>query len=483
MTAMHHPLPPHLPSQLISSFSTSRRATAPAAPKLRDSCHACASSKLKCHKEKPTCSRCAKRSIACEYIATKRAGRKHSSRLSINDSSSNPSSPSGATAINVTRPKPLLGGCFGTKSTISGTSPLPSPGVIHPPPRLTPSGHSFNAFADGSPSSAVTDLTTNLDDFFASPVFFSMPDMSDGDVLDQTYFFSTGFDSSGSSSSSNSSKNVFDTIPAFKDVNSEDAVSDDVVSEFLVLSNDRSPPDCRVSPICDVQSPQDPRTPDSPCFCLVEALGLMKQLFPNNSPACTTSSTQGFDNHITIPTIQAVIAQNEQTVNAVSRMLQCSCSQDGYLLAIVSLIVFKVLGWYAAAARKIPSSDDTSSSVQNQWTSDFRHRPHAEQVLHNPATVGSYGLDGEDSARMAAQLVLGKLHCVQRLVNQLSTKLKVQAAKNGGGADTPDSLGYESADSETPVPFSALTLDQLEVDLRRRLKALSLDIREGLRRE
>lgn len=40
--------------------------------KLRDSCHACASSKVKCHKEKPTCSRCRKRGITCEYFAHRR---------------------------------------------------------------------------------------------------------------------------------------------------------------------------------------------------------------------------------------------------------------------------------------------------------------------------------------------------------------------------------------------------------------------------
>jgi len=485
MAALRHSHPPQLPHQLTSSSSTGRRATAPAAPKLRDSCHACASSKLKCHKEKPTCSRCTKRGIACEYIATKRAGRKHSSRLSINDSTSDPSSPSGATSINVTQPKPRPGGGFGTKPTSSGTGPLPSPGVISPPPRFATPGRSSDPFpnllspADGSASSAVTDLTTDLDEFFASPVSFAMPDMSDANVMDQAYFLSTGFESSSNSSSNN----VFDIFPAFKDVNSEDAISDDSGSDFLVLSSPRSPPNSRVSPMSDVQSYEDFGTTDTPCFCLIKALDLMKQLFPNYSPACTISSTQGFDKHTTIPTIQAVIAQNEQTNDAVSRMLQCSCSQDGYLLTIISLIVFKVLGWYAAAARKIPSSGDNSCSAQSQRTSNSRHPSHAEQVLQDPAIVGSYRLDGEDSTRMAAQLVLSKLHCVQRLVNQLSTKLKLQAARNGGGSNTPDSMGCESANSETPVPFSAVTLDQFEVDLRKRLMALSLDIRERLRRE
>ena len=149
----------------------------------------------------------------------------------------------------------------------------------------------------------------------------------------------------------------------------------------------------------------------------------------------------------------------------------------------MSLIVFKVLGWYAAAARKAPSSDDDNHSMQSPRSCHSRRSSRFEEVLQDPAVVGSYCLDGEDSARMAAQLVLSELHRVQRLVNQLSRKLKVQTAKNGGLADTPNSLGYETSDSEMTLPLSAVMLDQLEMDLRKRLKALSYEIVEGLRRE
>lgn len=208
----------------------------------------------------------------------------------------------------------------------------------------------------------------------------------------------------------------------------------------------------------------------------------MKQLFPNPSTVCMASATQGLDKPNSLPTIQDVIAQNEQTIEAVSAMLQCSCSQDAYLLTIMSLIVFKVLGWYAAAARKAPSSGDDNHSMQSPGTSLSRQSLRFEEVLQDSAVVGSYCLNGEDSARMAAQLVLSELHRVQRLVNQLSRKLKAQTAKNSGLADTPNSLGYESADSDMTLPLSAMMLDQLEVDLRKRLKALSFEIVEGLRR-
>src|SRR5947208_442156 len=117
MAALHSP-PPRLPTP---SSSAGRRSTAPAAPKLRDSCHACASSKLKCYKEKPTCSRCAKRGITCEYVATKRGGRKHENRSSINDSSN--TSPGATATISVTQHLQPLSSWFAPNSTTSSTDP------------------------------------------------------------------------------------------------------------------------------------------------------------------------------------------------------------------------------------------------------------------------------------------------------------------------------------------------------------------------
>lgn len=311
--------------------------------------------------------------------------------------------------------------------------------------------------------SALADLTTDLDGFGASPLSGSVPDLFDLDILSQTHFLPTGADSSSN----------FDTLP----------VLEDAVPEFLALSNHRSPSNSQASPTSEVPSYPDTRTTDSPCFCLVWALGLMKQLFPSPSTACTTSATKGLDKLTSIPTIQAVITKNEHIIKAVSTMLECSCSQDGYLLAIMSLITFKVLGWYAAAARKTPSFSNDDNNVQSPRTSHSRHQSHREQVLQESAVIGSYCLDGENSARMAAQPILSELHRVQRLVHQLSMKLKGQAAENSEMTDTSSSSSYENANSETTLSLSTMMLNRLEIDLRKRLRTLSLKIVEELRRE
>ena len=469
MAESHSPAP-GLPTP---SPSATRRSTAPAAPKLRDSCHACASSKLKCYKEKPTCSRCAKRGLTCEYVATKRGGRKHENRLSSCNGSNTP--PINTATNNVSQPLPPLSSWFGPSSSSSSTDALPSPGAMQSSPIPTTTGPSSNLFPNFL-SSMEQPMITDLDDFLTSPTSFSVPDMCDTDFLGQSQLFSTDLDSS-----SNSSATLFDTFPVFEDAVSELFALSNSRSPAKTLSNPRSPPNSRASPISEAQSYQGSRAIDSSCFCLVRALGLMKQFSHHPSTTCTNSPAQSPGKTSPLTSIQTVIAKNENTIEAVSTMLHCSCSQDGYLLAIMSLIIFKMLGCYAAAARKKPSFNDDNHSTQCPPTPISRNSSHSEIAHQDPTAINRYCRESEDSTRMSGQLILSELHRVQRLVNQLSAKLKVQAAKGGGMADALSNSAYENADTETTLPLSALMLDQLEVDLRRRLRGVSMTIVEGLR--
>lgn len=310
---------------------------------------------------------------------------------------------------------------------------------------------SFFSPMDQTPSSTPTDTGTGLDEFFNSPISFST-DLSDVNIIGAADLFSTAIDSN-----SNSSKSLSDAFPAF----------DDTVSEFLAQS---TPPNPTI-PTKEVHNHQEVCTAESPCSCLVQALGFMKQLCPLPSNAYTTWATQDLDKTSAVPTIQAVITRNEATIEAVSTMLKCSCSQDGYLLSVMSLIIFKVLGWYASIARKTPNLHGAQACY-----SPF------EPALNKPSIVGNYCcLDGADSDRMAAQLVLTELHRVRRLVDQLSSKLKVQAAakKGRGGLGMPEGTDL---DNEMALPLSAVMYDQLDSDLRNRLRALSCEMLDRLRR-
>lgn len=447
------------PSGLFTpSTANHGHATAPDRPKLRTSCHTCASSKLKCSQDKPTCSRCAKRGLICEYFAAKQGGRKSNGQSSSNKARGHNVSKT-AKNKNARACSPSQANCFAPSSSNPSTDSLRSLGNVHHSPMASVSKSSdmlqdFFSPMDQTLSSTPTDSGTDLDDLFNSPISFST-DLSDVNIFGTADFHSTAI-----GSNSTGSERFSDAFPVFEDA----------VSELLAQSMPSSMPPNPTFLTNQVHNYQEVSAAESPCSCLAQVLDFMKQLFPLPSNACTTWATQGLDTATAIPTILAVITRNEATIEAMSTMLKCSCSQDGYLLSVMSLIIFKVLGWYAAVARKTPSLHGAQACY-----SPF------QPALHNSTIVGSYCLDGADSDRMAAQLVLTELHRVRRLVDQLSSKLKVQAAakKGRGGVETPESMDL---DNEMALPLSAVMYDQLDNDLRNRLRALSCEMLDRLRR-
>lgn len=454
---------PPRPGLRTPSISTHEQTTAPNQPKLRNSCHACASCKLKCSQEKPTCSRCAKRGLTCEYVAAKRGGRKPNSRSSRGNRDSDIDVSNSAIHTDHSTHLPSQTNWYAASSSSIGTEPLRSPGVMPRSPAANvpgPSGRLQDLFGpiDVPLSSTSTDTGTDLHNLFTSRIPFS-EEVSDVNIFGTADFFPVGIESS-----SNGSENLSETFPVFEDA----------ISELFAHSVPSSTPKSSTTPSKEVHKYQEIRTTETPCSCLVQALVSMKQLLPSSSNACMTWATQAVNEANASPSVQAVIARNEATIEAVSAMLKCSCSQDGYLLAIMSLIIFKVLGWYAAVAHKTPN-------LQGAHTYRSRQSSPAEQVLQNTNLVGSYCLDGADSARMAAQLVLNELHRVRHLVDHLSSKLKLHAAKKGtgGGTGMPEGLDF---DNEMALPLSAVMYDQLDADLRKRLKALSWEMVDRLRR-
>lgn len=341
------------------------------------------------------------------------------------------------------------------------------------PPKANSSGPSdllqdFFGIMDQALTPSSTDGMTDFDDLSASSMAYSLDmnsfhvDPSANTILDLSSFFPTSFDGS-----SDASGTLFDTLTGY----------DDPMPGLSALPTPSFTPSSLATPPRETGASHQQETQlfDPPCSCLIEALGLMKQLISPPGNSCPTSAPQNLDKTTFLPPIHTVIAQNEAAVDAVSRMLKCSCSQDGYLLAVMSLIIFKVLGWYATVAC-CPQGSPADDSPGRSRSSSCSEQDHWSK----PTVVGNYRLDGEDSARMASQLVLSELHRVRQLVEQLSLKLKGQAVKTErAGTETPESMDL---DSEMTPPLSAGMFDQLEADLRKRMKTLSWKILEQLRR-
>ena len=92
---------------------------------------------------------------------------------------------------------------------------------------------------------------------------------------------------------------------------------------------------------------------------------------------------------------------------------------------------------------------------------------------------------------MAAQMVLSELHRAQRLVNKLSARFKGhETGRAAGGLEVAAAVPPNSAtdsidmlcDGNGTWPLSATVFDQLEADLRRRLRTVSLVTVDMIRR-
>ncbi|EAU31626.1 predicted protein [Aspergillus terreus NIH2624] len=142
--------------------------------KLRGSCHACAASKVRCSKEKPTCSRCSKRGTTCEYLITKRPGRKQLNNRSTAKESSNTTRTSLATVPQgLLEPDPMS-----TAIPLADQPPWSPPGTT--PSSLDVFSSLFDS-AEGSWSLPLADWDNEVDEYLTH---LAMPRTANSEPLD-----------------------------------------------------------------------------------------------------------------------------------------------------------------------------------------------------------------------------------------------------------------------------------------------------------
>ncbi|KAI9727724.1 MAG: hypothetical protein M1828_005952 [Chrysothrix sp. TS-e1954] len=312
---------------------------------------------------------------------------------------------------------------------------------------------------DPTLSSVSTDAEQpDYDDVFSAQIS-SFLDMSNPNDSEGPTYFPSGFQSC-----STGSESLFDVSP----------VPTDTVSGLFAFSMSGSASKQTNPSSGEVQSYEETPAFANPCSCLSQALELMKQLSSPSAGASVSWTPRHLEISNLLPSARIVIGQKEATIDDISTLFECSYSQDGYLLTVLSLIIFKVLNWYAAVAPR-------SARVQALHMDSSRHLSTPQQTPQpsERSRVGNDCLQDTDSARMVAQLILSELHRVRRLVDLLSPKLKVQAQKEGrdlGKADGPE------IDWEKKLPLPAAMYEQLDCDLRKRLSELSREMVGRLRR-
>ncbi|GES62615.1 C6 transcription factor [Aspergillus terreus] len=404
--------------------------------KLRGSCHACAVSKVRCSKEKPICSRCRRRATACEYLVTKRPGRKqHGSRLSERPA---------PTSIPQGLPEP------GLPTTTFALPETPSLPVEDVSPGCSDVFSSLFDPVESSLSSSLTSLSTDFEDYLAA---FPLPETGSVDAAGSMQALPSE-DQSEFSPGLHSGSAATQVAPG------------DTISLFgLPASASRSPANLGTLFAGTGETPH--RGPmASQCHCFSRALDLLKHLtaadlIPGATPGRPTAECFGF----LAPSAESMILTNQEAMKAINSILDCGCLQDSYLLAILSLVIFKILDRYAMAA------EIGAARVDNDESLSSLPYPSPESI-RLPASTGRADAGRESECRVkTAQCVLRELHRVQRAVNQLSPKLNGHKTQHRPSA-TPISLFSTNTSSAVSNPV----MDQLEPELRKRLGALSLEI-------
>lgn len=150
--------------------------SSPSGPKLKDSCDMCSSSKVKCNKEKPTCSRCRKLGYPCFYSPARRIGRPHPSRRT------NPR--------KTTESRLRLSG----RSTVDDSMP-PTPENLPPVSDSSPQRPFLAQGGGGSEPGYVQNPQHWLDELNVSPsAGIDDIEMSSGTALGQVHDFNASFE-------------------------------------------------------------------------------------------------------------------------------------------------------------------------------------------------------------------------------------------------------------------------------------------------
>ena len=419
----------------------------PKEPRMRDSCEACAKSKLKCSRDKPTCKRCQNRGLDCHYCPSQRAGRTPSTTIGATTiaTSKRPRSP--LTPIDAKSLSPKPQGMVANKASSSESSAYGPFDFFD--------GSSFNDGSNADVMYLPPQEDMDLETAMADPLNFHTSMLEQFD-LNYNFPDQNNVIQSSSLSTSDDSTSLFNNY---------------TTTSFQI----QSPPPTLPTPsgeatdhnrVLEEKMPELVRSHS----CFITATSILAAQCSSMTTACmqATSSSQSSS----LPTINSVITQNRSTIESLNSMLICPCTLDRHLTTIIFLIALKVVAWYAAVARSTSQSSNCSAiEAANDGCS---RKPSPERVLQTPTTVGRYHLDGDDSSRMRAQLVLSELHRVQRVVELMSRRLEAMRQRSESTISPHDTDPCEEN-------VSASVFSQLEADLRRRLLTVSRDMMEILR--
>ncbi|KAL8826602.1 MAG: hypothetical protein Q9191_003697 [Dirinaria sp. TL-2023a] len=413
--------------------------------KLKDSCNNCAVTKVKCSKDKPVCARCDDRGLACYYGPSYRSGRRSTtSTHSTNPTTTADSTQSATASANATAPP-------------SPQQKVPEKlhdGIFPDPALGTGSEFSWNSF---------TMPDFSLSGNHQQPVLFpTIDDAFNPEIQPPKFEMNTTLMPSSNDFSSSNKIGPYDQWFNASDLTFSPCMSASPTPPSSYCTNHMTnlTTPSSLNSLLDTTS----HLADPGSNCLSQALNLLAALHGTGA-SCSTSTTgrlptpRDSPSASSAPIVDEAIATNRNTLEKAMIIVKCPCfSQNEQLVFLVALIAFKVMALYAGAACESAGKSELTNPIN------------LEQAPPIPNT--------NESSHARAQLVLGELHRVVRLVDMLSKRFEEYRRNTDvsmGGSDDHDSGGGKRDCISTSV------FVQLEADLRKHLRAVTKDTMTILR--
>lgn len=494
---------------MSTSHQSSRNADS---SRLRSSCNACTDAKIGCTKEKPTCSRCARRDEVCVYAPARRAGRPNRHRTNrassqhLERTALSPKSPSlhmTPTSYTDILPQfPDLTTDFSSHEvgTLLGFPPVDQGDVNSYLELIGSPFDGLNAGDQGSTPSLAGDSGIGLSSESDTNRGHDLRHSSGGCENTAAPMHIADCDGSGDKHMSDCSlpqvsTDAFPATDAFPGLFT--------MADMFNMHSDfqTSNPACCHGTISAsahkthaFEPPEQGRRPSS-CDCRMKCSDLLDRMANFKAAGSPDSSP------CNPPIFEDVMEQNDSTIEVVREILDCPCSNNNSSLYVLCFVVFETLGWYAATALavknskkpKAPSSACPDSQIQ--------------VILVRPPSAAKETSSGEVAAEsyqehMIYQSMITKLYCVRRIGTSLSQRLLAAEERSRIKANAKVSM-LSSIHNTSEDRLAAAAQDiliygdifqsstagsqadgiwkSLEIGLRTRLKEVSQGIVEALR--
>ena len=357
--------------------------------KIRNCCDACSISKTKCDQTRPTCARCQKNGIDCNYSVSQRKGKPPAA-------SRNPSS--GQIARRAVQekhtPEPIRPSIESSRFDYQPEVGTPTFSFDQDP---SMTDMFLSSYDDAAPPYN-HHLVPDLRDFTPSPFAMTPTSMFEHDI--------SGMSTPNMERSSSAHSSIDGFFSLYQNLGPQPTSSP---ADFTLGGNPFPTP-----------TSSEPHSPTPRFDCAKLASSTLESLNLNAQAckyACTMESNSASLDQILIATKSAVENAHE--------LLSCDCAISQQSNLIISCILDKILGLYQSTIR----AEVYASSVAIRPATPVSEN--GRRFSPTPITIGAYQMDAKDEQRMRVQLVSNELRKAAALVDRYAEKYLGHARQNG----------------------------------------------------